>query len=167
MQAEFINPFLQATVKVLSTMASMTPKAGKPGIREGNISKGGIIGLTGHAEGSMSVTFSESCALAVVKNMTGEDFPEMNAEVADAVGELTNMISGDARAQLQQIGYNFTAAIPTIIRGKNHTVKHISEGGPIVYIPFRPRTETSGWRLASLPHSSPSAGSKISPPATR
>ena len=29
--------------------------------------------------------------------MIGENFTEMNAEVADAVGELTNMISGDAR----------------------------------------------------------------------
>ena len=45
----------------------------------------------------MSVTFSKECAQAVVNHMIGENFTEMNAEVADAVGELTNMISGDAR----------------------------------------------------------------------
>jgi chemotaxis protein CheX len=68
--------------------------------------------------------------------MIGENFTEMNAEVADAVGELTHMISGDARSQFQKIGYSFSAAIPTIVRGENHSIKHISTGGPIVFIPF-------------------------------
>jgi chemotaxis protein CheX len=45
MKAEFFNPFLRATVKVLSTMANITPKAGKPGIKKGDIAQGGIIGL--------------------------------------------------------------------------------------------------------------------------
>ena len=127
MEAEFINPFLQATVKVLATMASMNPKPGKPGIKQDEAAKGditGIIGITSHAEGSMSVTFSERCALAVVRNMTGEDLAEMNDDVADA------------RSQFQKIGFSFTAAIPTIVRGKNHTVKHIATGGPTVCIPF-------------------------------
>lgn len=84
----------------------------------------------------MSVSFSESCAIALVNNMIGEQFEEMTDEVADAVGELTNMISGDARAQFEKIGYHFTAAIPTIVRGKNHTVKHIASGGLTVQIPF-------------------------------
>ena len=139
MKSEFINPFLQATVKVLTTMANLTPKPGKPSIKDNELAKGditGIIGLTGHAEGSMSVSFSESCAIALVNNMIGEQFEEMTDEVADAVGELTNMISGDARAQLEKMGYHFTAAIPTIVRGKNHTVKHIATGGPTVQIPF-------------------------------
>ena len=39
-------------------------------------------------------------------------------------------------AQLEQMGFHFTAAIPTIVRGKNHTVKHIASGGPTVQIPF-------------------------------
>jgi chemotaxis protein CheX len=136
MKAEFINPFLKATINVLSTMASMDPKPGKPGIKEGETARGDITGITGHAEGSMSVTFSEECALAIVRNMTGEDLTELNEDVADAVGELTNMISGDARSQLQKMGYSFTAAIPTIVRGKNHTVKHIATGGSTVCIPF-------------------------------
>ncbi len=136
MKAEFINPFLKATINVLSTTASMDPKPGKPGIKEGETTRGDITGITGHAEGSMSVTFSEECALAIVRNMTGEDLTELNEDVADAVGELTNTISGDARSQLQKMGYSFTAAIPTIVRGKNHTAKHIATGGSTVCIPF-------------------------------
>lgn len=139
MKAEFINPFLQATINVLSTMAMLTPKPGKPQIKETDVAVGditGIIGLTGHSEGSLAVSFSEACALKVVENMIGEKYEEMNEVVADAVGELTNMISGDARAQLQKAGYNFTAAIPTVVRGKNHTIRHVSQGGTTLMVPF-------------------------------
>ena len=56
--------------------------------------------------------------------------------MADAVGELTNMVSGDARAQLQRLGFDFSAAILTVIRGKNHSVRHNPQGGTTVVIPF-------------------------------
>ncbi len=139
MKAEFLNPFLQATINVLSTMAMMSPKPGQPGVKEGDEAVGditGIIGLTGHAEGSLAVSFSESCALKIVENMVGEKYKELNQEVGDCVGELTNMISGDARAQLQKLGFNFTAAIPTIVRGKNHSIRHLPQGGTTIMIPF-------------------------------
>lgn len=139
MKAEFLNPFLQATVNVLSTMAMLSPKPGKPQIKESDVAVGditGIIGLTGYAEGSLAVSFSEPCALKIVENMIGEQYTEMNEDVADAVGELTNMISGDARSQLQKLGYDFTAAIPTVVRGKDHTVRHVAQGGTTLMIPF-------------------------------
>lgn len=139
MKAEFINPFLEATVNVLKTMAMITPKAGKPSLKGGSESKGdvsGLIGLTGLAEGSLAVSFSERCALKIVENMLGESFNEINGQVSDAVGELTNMISGDARARLQKIGYDFTAAIPTVVSGKSHSIRHISNGGPTILLPF-------------------------------
>ena len=139
MKAEYVNPFLQATINVLSTMAMLSPKPGKPRIKENDIAVGditGIIGLTGHSEGSLAVSFSEECALKVVENMIGEKYEELNEEVADAVGELTNMISGDARSQLQKAGFDFTAAIPTVVRGKNHSIRHVSPGGTTLMIPF-------------------------------
>ena len=139
MKAEFLNPFLQATINVLSTMARMSPEPGKPTVKEDDMAVGditGIIGLTGAQNGSLAVSFSESCALKIVENMVGEKYSELNQEVADAVGELTNMISGDARAQLQKLGFNFSAAIPTIVRGKDHSIRHIPQGGTTLMIPF-------------------------------
>ncbi|MDP6365743.1 MAG: chemotaxis protein CheX [Nitrospinota bacterium] len=103
MKAEYLNPFLQATINVLSTKAMLSLKPGKPRIKKSVVAMSditGIIGLTGHSEGSRAVNFSDSCALKVVKNIISERYEEMNEEVADAVVELTNMISGDARSQL-------------------------------------------------------------------
>ena len=139
MKADLINPFLYATINVLRTMGKLTPKPGEPKVKKNKTAYGditGIIGLTGDTEGSMSLTFSETCALTLAENMTGEKFEEINDKVADMVGELTNMISGDARAQLEDQGLSFSAAIPTIVRGKNHTVDHIVEGGATVFFPF-------------------------------
>ena len=60
----------------------------------------------------------------------------MNDEIKDAVGEITNMVSGGARAELAQKGYNFEMAIPTIITGKNTQVDPIS-ASPVIVIPFQ------------------------------
>ncbi len=138
MDAAIINPFISATTNVIKTMANVKVEAGKPFLKEDNIARGdvtGIIGVTGDKNGSISVTFDESSILKVVSNMFGEEMTEINAEVADAVGELTNMISGQARRQLEEAGKMYDAAIPSVITGKNHEITHITDG-PQIAIPF-------------------------------
>ncbi|MCA1905164.1 MAG: chemotaxis protein CheX [Desulfarculus sp.] len=138
MNVEYINPFLKATANVLKTMAFTEANPGKPYLKKeaaaaGDIS--GVIGITGETEGSLSVSFSESCICHIVGNMFGEPVTSINKEVEDAVGELTNMISGDARRELAEKGIVLKSAIPTVISGKNHTVKHMANG-PAIAIPF-------------------------------
>ncbi len=139
MDVRFINPFLEGTVSVLKTMAMIEPKAGKPYIKKGTQAKGdvsGIIGMTGSASGSLALSFTEGCILKIVSNMLGEDHKEINGDVNDAVGEITNMISGVARKRLEGDGFNIVAAIPTVVSGKNHSILHVL-GGPSVIIPFQ------------------------------
>ncbi len=139
MNVEFINPFLEAVVKVVKTMAFTEPKAGKPSLRQKNApSRGdvtGIVGLTGPVKGSFALSFSEPAILEIVTNMFGEDFLEVNSEVEDAVGELSNMVCGDARRLLEEKGHSFQASIPTVISGKGHNISHAIPG-PSVVIPF-------------------------------
>jgi chemotaxis protein CheX len=138
LQAEFINPFLDATVSVLKTMARVEPVPGKPYLKKDGNSTGdvsGIVGITGEAQGSLSITFQKDCILQIISKMLGEEQKEINDVVKDAVGELTNMISGDSRRRLQEIGHNFQGAIPSVVSGPGHEVKHISKG-PILSIPF-------------------------------
>jgi chemotaxis protein CheX len=46
------------------------------------------------------VSFTEASILPIVSNMFGEEIKEMNEEIKDAVGEITNMISGQASKRL-------------------------------------------------------------------
>jgi len=138
MRAEFINPFLEATLSVLKTMASAEAVPGKPYVKTGSAACGdisGVVGITGQAEGSLCLTFSREVILQIMTSMLGEEQKEITEEVKDAVGELTNMISGDSRRRLQEKGYTFHGAIPSVISGPGHEVKHITRG-PVLSIPF-------------------------------
>lgn len=138
MDANLINPFINATNNVLGTMANVTCKVGKPYLKKDDKAKGdftGVIGITGDTNGTIAVTFDEGSILKIVSNMFGEEMTELNHEIADAVGELVNMISGQARRELEEIGRVFRAAIPTVISGKGHCVTHYTDG-PKIAIPF-------------------------------
>ena len=138
MDVKFINPFINATINVLETMAFMKVTAGRPYLKKGNMAVGdvsGVLGLTGSANGTIAVTFEERCILAVVSDMFGETMSELNADIADAVGELTNMISGQARRELEEMGKTFKSAIPSVITGRNHSIIHYTQG-PKIAIPF-------------------------------
>ncbi len=138
MDVSLVNPFINATINVLETMAFVTVNAGKPYLKKDNTAVGdvtGILGLTGVANGTIAVTFEEKCILTVVSNMFGETMESLNEEIADAVGELTNMISGQARRELGGLGKVFKAAIPSVVTGKNHSIRHYSDG-PKIAIPF-------------------------------
>lgn len=139
MDVKLINPFLSATLNVLETMAFVKAEPGKPYLKKENIAQGdvsGVVGLTGGASGTVSVTFDEACILNIVSSMFGEEMKELNPDISDAVGELTNMISGQARQQIEKIGRTIHGAIPTVITGKNHKLISMTKG-PKIAIPFK------------------------------
>lgn len=136
--AEVAKPFVDATRHVLTMMAQLDPKPGKPYVKKASAAAGdvsAVVGLTGDRNGSISISFSKKCAIAVVKNMLGDDIVDIIQDAKDAVGEITNMISGQARAGLSQLGLNLSSSTPTVIFGDNHTISHITNG-PVVAIPF-------------------------------
>jgi chemotaxis protein CheX len=134
----FINPFLDAVLNVLSTMASVEATPGKPFINKTRTSLGdvtGLIGVTGYASGSIALSLNQGAILTIVNNMLSESYTEINDDIADAVGELTNMIAGQARGDLSKLGMNFKASTPSVVVGKGHKVKHVSSA-PVLAIPF-------------------------------
>lgn len=138
MDVEMAKPFVKAAVDVLSMMAMVTPKAGKPYVKKGDTATGdvtGLVGVTGDMNGSISISFSKSCAITVVKNMLGDDIHDIMQDVRDAVGEIVNMVSGQARAGLAEQGMIFAGATPTVIMGDNHSISHIVSA-PVIAIPF-------------------------------
>ena len=138
MDVRIINPFLAGAIRVLTTMAMIEPVPGKPFINEDQYAQGvvsAIIAIDGDATGSMSLTFTEPCIRAVVQGLLGIEGSEINEYIEDAVGELTNMICGDARARLKEQGFSLKAGIPTIVAGENHRIEHVFDG-PRLCIPF-------------------------------
>ncbi|WP_394130326.1 chemotaxis protein CheX [Shewanella maritima] len=139
MNVEFINPFLTSLLNVTSTMAMMELTPGKPQLKGHDIAKGDISGLIGmvgqQTKGSMSITFEEGLILEVMNKMLGEKPSNINEEVSDLVGEITNMVTGGAKNLLGEKGYNFDMATPVVVAGKNHTIAHKSKGKKLL-VPF-------------------------------
>ncbi len=123
---------------MLSTMANIEAKPGKPYLNKKRITAGDITGsieIKGYASGVISLSLSKEVILSVVNNMLYESFTEINEDIADAVGELTNMISGQARSILSESGMSFQAGTPKIIHGRGQKLDHIP-ASPILAVPF-------------------------------
>ena len=138
MDVNLVNPFIEATIHVLSSMAFTDAHVSKPYLKKDNIAKGdvtGIVGLIGETRGTLSISFSEKCILSIVSKMFGEEITDIDEEVKDAVGEILNIVSGQARKALEDQGRHLKGAIPTVIAGKNHSITHITSYR-IIAIPF-------------------------------
>lgn len=146
MKAEYLNPFLHATRNVLETMAHTRVTALKPHLKVGVATCGDVTGIIGMAsdsiEGSMMISFPAPCILPIVARMLMEEPKEkIDEDILDAVGELTNMICGGAKAEFGKMGLSFNLATPTMITGKGVEI-HLRTNNPIIVIPFE--TECCG-----------------------
>ena len=139
MNADFINPFITALMNVLQTMAQTELVPGKPKKKSDDQARGdvsGLIGMVGdNVQGSMSISFDEGLVLEIMYKMLGEKPGVIDADVQDMVGEITNMICGGAKNELDQKGYDFGMATPVVVSGKNHTINHQVTGKKMI-MPF-------------------------------
>ncbi len=125
---------------VLVTMASLTPKANNIKIKTDKLPAGDITGFipmsSPQAVGSLALSFSEKVILHIAEKMLGEKFIKIDDEIADLVGELTNMVTGGAKALLDEKGFDFDMSTPTVIRGMGQQISHVGKMGSVIIIPF-------------------------------
>jgi chemotaxis protein CheX len=137
MDAKIINPVIQATVDILEKVGTLPMKVGRPFIKEGTMAKGeitSIITLSGDSSGSFSISFPRKCILEVVSKMLGEPMVDLNEDIKDALGEITNMISGQASQLFDLTGQKMRASLSHVIMGKNHPIPHVSKT-PVIGVP--------------------------------
>ena len=135
---EIAKHFIKATVTILSTMASLEAQPGKPFPKKdmkalGDISA--IIGVTGVKNGTISVSFSRESATALVEGMLGDAVEDLEQDMQDAVGEVANMISGQARASIAEAGVTLQGSTPSVVVGDDHQILHMNKA-PVIAIPF-------------------------------
>lgn len=154
LSAVFVNAFLNAIIEILETMAEISPNPGRPFIKKNDNSKGdvsGIIGMAGYRlQGAFAISFQRACIFDVVERMLGEPVSRINEDVIDCVGEITNMVSGVARAELSNLGHEYGMATPTVICSDEHSITQATKE-PVVVMPFstsagRFLVEVSLWR---------------------
>jgi chemotaxis protein CheX len=141
---EFLNPFVEGTVATMKQMANLDCERTGLGLSGDARSKGdisGTIGLSGDAEGFVSVSFSDSLARKIIAKMLMMEEGETVADedIQDGVGEFMNVVAGFAKAKLVDTEHSFSLSIPNVIYGGPHSVGQ-PRGIPVFTIDF----ETDG-----------------------
>jgi len=136
MQVEYINPFVTSVKNTFGTMLGCQVRRGPLVLKQDHSPQhevSGVIGLSGRAAGTVVLSFSAPLAIKAASILLMTELPQINDEVLDAVGELTNMVAGGAKAELEE--YRLAVSLPNVITGKGHVVHFPSEVTPIG-IPF-------------------------------
>jgi chemotaxis protein CheX len=131
--AEYVNPLIVATRNVFELMLDCVPNRTGLRLRSADDPRhevSAVIGVTGRAVGTIVLSLSQRAACEALKRMIGTETSQITGEVCDAVGELMNMIAGNAKGQLAK--YELSVSLPNVISGGNHRIHFPSNVRPMV-----------------------------------
>lgn len=123
MDVRFINPFISSIKAVFRTMVNTEVTVGKPYVHNESAATAdvsGVIGFSGDASGCVVLSFPKEVACKAASAFAGIDIDEAHPDFADAVGELANMIAGNAKKDFA--GMSVSISLPSVIVGKEHVV---------------------------------------------
>lgn len=139
MSIEYAECFTQATILVLESYGGLNPQVGEPFYKADKAAEGdvtGIVGLTGESNGVFSVSFARGCALHIAKKMMSEDFKDEVHDVRDTVGEIANVVCGQARICIaDKGGPKLLGALPSVVMGDHHSLAHVVKA-KVVAVPI-------------------------------
>ncbi len=130
----YIKPFVVAAKNVFETMINVPFTLGKPTLKKGNevpheISS--IIGLSGNVSGSVVISLSHAVAFELVSALIGDEVTELDEDCTDAIGEIANMIAGNAKTDFPSRDNHIS--VPSVVVGKHHV--SYPSGLPVISIP--------------------------------
>jgi len=143
---DYINPVIAGLENAFGTMLGCKVERIGLGLMETNQALhpvSGIIGVSGKGVGTIVLSMERSVAMKAAGVMLMmDDIAEVNNDVLDAVGELTNMVCGDAKAKLAQ--YQLSISLPNVLCGEGCWLHFPQKASPIS-IPFK-----CDWGLIAL-----------------
>lgn len=140
MDVSLVNPFIEGALHILDTTAFVKVKPEPPFLKTNSFSQGDISGLleiSGDLTGSAVISFSEKSILGIVSAMFGEEMTEINDEIADAVGEISNMIAGHVTTKIAELDKKIKVKFTKVVIGREQSISHNEAGEHVVSIPFK------------------------------
>lgn len=113
-------PFSQATKDVFKMMLDVDINEGNSTLLKdiyGGKTVNVVIGLKGDVKGTVLYTFPENMTLEMVKIMVGMEMEEVDEMVTSALGEMANIISGNALTNLSAQNLVCDITPPEIVLG--------------------------------------------------
>lgn len=128
----FTRPFVSAFSETISTMGGIQILSTKHSLKKQSSNLGdisAIIGINGlrndkTIKGSMLISWKEENYLRMASRILMEEYKEFNSEIADTGAEICNIVMGNAKRDLNELGYKIEMATPNTVQGKNHSIQH-------------------------------------------
>ena len=136
---QYIQPFIDVTKSTFSSFIGTELIVGRPFFMERDTANewdiSGIIGLTGEARGAVVIGMKAALAARLTSMLTGQQHNSIDEEVVDAIGEIINIIVGNAKKGLEE-AFRLVISLPTIVEGSGHQIRWPHEQARIICIPF-------------------------------
>ena len=129
MNVQYVNSFFAASRNVLETVLNVRPTRGAVRVQPATFAShqcNMVYGVTGQAQGQVIYGMSQMTALNVASTMLGQTLDELGTLGTSAIGELGNMISGNAMQHMSEAGLVCDITPPTIIQGGQVQINMIS-----------------------------------------
>ena len=136
---QYIQPFINVCKNVYKEFVNLELEAKMPyfmekdAVTEWDVS--GVIGLTGEARGAVVISMKDDLAIKLTSILTGTQHTGLDADVVDAVGEIINIIAGNVKQELEE-AFRLIISLPTIIKGKEHSINWPEGQARVICIPF-------------------------------
>jgi chemotaxis protein CheX len=125
MRVELVNPFIVAAGEVLNSELGVRAERGQLSLHRDNYISDDItvlISLVGDIWGVAIISLSFDTAKSIVSHMLGEQLADFNELAQSGIGELGNVITGQAATKLASAGYKADISVPTMIVGKGSRI---------------------------------------------
>lgn len=130
-KAEYVNPFLEAAALVFKDMLGVELMRGKTTIKDSPKPTNEIaiiLGITGKVTGQVVYSLNMETALAITeKLMPGMDRESMENEYRDVLGEVGNMITGNAINIFLKNHDELDVTVPVVVDTRTKPVTNIKE----------------------------------------
>jgi chemotaxis protein CheX len=136
---QYIQPFINVCINVFKEFLGCDLVVERPYFIDSNSVDdwdiSAVIGLTGEARGAVVISMKQELALRLTDTLTQSKHYSLDEEVADAIGEIINIIAGNAKKGLEE-SFRLVISLPTIIEGKKHSIMWPNNQVRIICIPF-------------------------------
>ncbi len=130
MKAEYINSFYKAVKDVFQLMIDVDPQRRDLKVvedltvkRDANV----VLGVKGDLHGAILFSFPKAMILEMIRIMSGMDMDKIDSFASSALGEVANIIGGNAMTNLAQENYVCDIVPPQIFIDEYVSLPSINE----------------------------------------
>jgi len=84
-----------------------------------------MVGLAGPLCGMITIRCKTETAMKFATQMLGKDAKSNPSMVADALGELCNMVAGNFKSKISALADHCMLSVPTVIRGEDYVMQPV------------------------------------------